>query len=74
MVQVNPVTVEFENAPASPFEFIDNFNRQVFGDFNGDGLIDQAKIETYFPYAYASPDTTVSILLGDEDGNLRQYS
>ncbi|MGB3534645.1 MAG: FG-GAP-like repeat-containing protein [Microcoleaceae cyanobacterium] len=66
MVQVNPVTVEFENAPASPFEFIGD-SRFLLGDFNGDGLIDQAQIETYF--YYGSSNTTVSILLGDEDGN-----
>jgi hypothetical protein len=69
MVQVNPVTVEFENAPASPLEFIENFN-SLLGDFNGDGLIDQAQIETSFSYYYyGPPDTTVSILLGDENGN-----
>ncbi|MGB3405796.1 MAG: FG-GAP-like repeat-containing protein [Microcoleaceae cyanobacterium] len=69
MVQVNPVTVEFENAPASPFEFIENFN-SLLGDFNGDGFIDQAQIETSFSYYYGQPSTTtVSILLGDEDGN-----
>ncbi len=69
MVQVNPVTVEFENAPASPFELIES-PRFVLGDFNGDGFIDQAQIETtYSYYYYGPPDTTVSILLGDENGN-----
>jgi hypothetical protein len=69
MVQVNPVTVEFEDAPASPFEFIDS-PRFILGDFNGDGFIDQAQIETSYSYYYYGPsNTTVSILLGDENGN-----
>jgi Ca2+-binding RTX toxin-like protein len=68
MIQVNPVTIEFENAPASPFELIDISN-VVVGDFNGDGLIDQARIDTSYSYYYGPTTTTVSILLGDENGN-----
>jgi Ca2+-binding RTX toxin-like protein len=57
----------FNPAPGSPFE-IDNFNPISFGDFNNDGSLDKAIIETIFDQTSLTDTTNVSVFLGNQSG------
>ena len=65
----NNSLVTFSPVPGSPFE-IDNLNPTVtiFADFNNDGLVDKAVVETIFDDTSFASTTNVSVLLGDELG------
>ncbi|WP_413161087.1 FG-GAP-like repeat-containing protein [Capilliphycus salinus ALCB114379] len=63
----NNSVVTFSPVPGSPFE-IDNFNPISFADFNNDGSVDKAVVETIFDDTSFTNTTNVSVFLGDELG------
>ncbi|MEB3278646.1 MAG: FG-GAP-like repeat-containing protein [Lyngbya sp.] len=63
----NNSVVTFSPVPGSPFE-IDNFNPISFADFNNDGSVDKAVVETIFDDTSFTNTTNVSVFLRDELG------
>jgi Ca2+-binding RTX toxin-like protein len=69
----NNSVVTFSPVPGSPFE-IDNFNPISFADFNNDGSVDKAVVETIFDDTSFTNTINVSIFLGDELGEFSSNS